>query len=1028
MNLFKVLDKWMTVIRDRPTSSVPITAAIVPAAPLRTRNRGQRGQAVALNKPPEEKDKTRVSVTVFTETDEITNLTNMSCQPCAPIETEFWVGRGGKTLRMQARKAKAAAKQQQPKIPKLKLKIPPPSATLESSVPESAEDPEAYLDPKDKEFKIEEELEADEESDSDDDDDDISMLMRRANNALNRRYRGSEPEIKKIETLEKKAPNSPLKNEVSEMSTGGMNGVVKDEVMDVDELLKDDDDEMEEKKKAAEKKEGEKSLLILQGMADELADDLQKKKEEEKAKEKAAAAKDKENKKDKHRDRDRDKDKSRDRDRDKDRDRSKHRSRDDDKRRKEKEERRRKEKERERQKEKERQEKKRESKPFRESELRNGLDSKEREKIKMVAQRMKDESLLKKDSGSSASLAKIPKLPKKEEVKDEKPKKPGLSFEALMGAMDSGKSGSNKPSFKAPHIKNKNKDLLASFSSQPGAAKSKTQLSKEESQRTKPAAVDYLKNMRTEDKSSKIVPASQFLSSATDKKTEKRPAESAEAPKIKVKSPSQLKESPMFGDFLSTIMKDDQPKKKKIKIAELKAKEEEELREKEKKEREEAEAKAKEEEAAAVEASDGTTPVLSFYRDTLEEPTPPGEDDPLPPGEDAEAKGDQTAKATSSSPGSSPGSSTQDQVSDDPRDAGPRDVRGILVYARGSVRRNRRIVWREDAELVQVEYFELDETERVNVNKIKFEERRKQESELEKSALHQKKQEEARPWASLVTCDFQQPDVEYGSSSVEKVTQSQRENSVLQALYFNNKALNDPSEPENATTIRLETKTIPLIDPSGEETFMNYEDLGWPLPAADNYTRGPGVSSVSPKTDAIFANIQQMMGGSAVGLENGNNRVDPAMVLAAQEAALMTNRFSATGQPPFPTTPMDQAYEPGDEPYEPMDADYGMGFPPQAGLLGGPPPPYPPFSGPPRPPLPAGGGNWNPQYNNFRGSNRGGGFFRGNNRGAGGGPFRGKDKDRKNGFSGPGRRPCKFFTDRGHCREGDKCKFAHNRR
>lgn len=367
------------------------------------------------------------------------------------------------------------------------------------------------------------------------------------------------------------------------------------------------------------------------------------------------------------------------------------------------------------------------------------------------------------------------------------------------------------------------------------------------------------------------------------------------------------------------------------------------------------------------------------------------------------------------------------------------------MYARGAVRKKKRIVWREDADLVQVEYFELDETERVNVNKLKFEERRKMESEFEKSSLQQKSQvaaEESRPWPAPLIFDCQSPDVVYGSSSVEKVTQAQRENSVLQALYFNNKLPNDPSEPENATTIRFDTKDIPLIDDSGEETFMDYSDLGWPLPAPDNYARVPG--TISPQTDAIFANIHQnlnnMMGATGgVNMDVGSNRIETAMLaqMAAEEsmrgtAGLHDQRFSGPGgQHPPPPHPMDQAYEPGDEPYDPMDAEYGMGFPPTGGaILGGPPPPFPPNFNGPRPPVglpPAQHWNQNMQHNNFRGnSNRG--FFRGHR---GDGSFRGKERrgsDRKDGDFNGGRRPCKFFTDKGFCRDGERCKFLHQRR
>merc|ERR1711874_937989 len=84
----------------------------------------------------------------------------------------------------------------------------------------------------------------------------------------------------------------------------------------------------------------------------------------------------------------------------------------------------RKQKEKDRQKEKERREKR--SKPYSQTELRDDLDVDERQRIKLMAQKMKEEAMTKKDSlkkessnkgpGTSkllAGLGKIPKLPRK---------------------------------------------------------------------------------------------------------------------------------------------------------------------------------------------------------------------------------------------------------------------------------------------------------------------------------------------------------------------------------------------------------------------------------------------------------------------------------------------------------------------------------------------------------------------------------------------------------------------------------------
>ena len=57
----------------------------------------------------------------------------------------------------------------------------------------------------------------------------------------------------------------------------------------------------------------------------------------------------------------------------------------------------------------------------------------------------------------------------------------------------------------------------------------------------------------------------------------------------------------------------------------------------------------------------------------------------------------------------------------------PREVRGILVLVKGK-KTKKSIQWRSESNLVEVNYFEMDDNERANVFKLKsFEEMRKQE-------------------------------------------------------------------------------------------------------------------------------------------------------------------------------------------------------------------------------------------------------------------------------------------------------------
>jgi len=130
------------------------------------------------------------------------------------------------------------------------------------------------------------------------------------------------------------------------------------------------------------------------------------------------------------------------------------------------------------------------------TEVRNGVDSAEKQRIKELAQKLRQEAT----SSKVQNMPKIPKIPKKEEGSKEikssitsSIKKP--SFDDLMSAME---TPSNKV-VKAAPIKNKNKDLLESLSN---TATSRPTL-KRNVNRT-----DYLSGMKTEDKSKQIIRSS----------------------------------------------------------------------------------------------------------------------------------------------------------------------------------------------------------------------------------------------------------------------------------------------------------------------------------------------------------------------------------------------------------------------------------------------------------------------------------------------------------------------------------------
>jgi len=731
-------------------------------------------------------------------------------------------------------------------------------------------------------------------------------------------------------------------------------------------------------------------IKVLEGLANELTETLKKEVSDEINKDR------KEKGKSENKDKEKRREKTKDGARDKDKDKERHKNRDKDRKHGSETDRRKREKERQR--EKERKEKKRESKPFRETEVRNGIDSAEKQRIKELAQKMRQEA-----TSKVQNMPKIPKIPKKEEGSTEtksSSKKP--SFDDLMSAME---TPSTKV-VKAAPIKNKNKDLLESLSS---TATSKPTL-KPSIDSKKNIRTDYLAGIRTEDKSRQIIRGTSAAGKTGDKNKEESPVtgntdeerksfkrastEETES-KLKIKPQSQLVDSPVFGDFLSTIIPDP-PKKKKIKLSDLKAQKE---------------AKPTENENSQENTEEVKPTAFSFYGE--------GTDDVQDEAEESQKR--------------EAGGEDEEMPFAEPESDLPREVRGILVISRGE-KRTRRIQWRPETELVETEYFEVEEGERVNVNKLKFEEQRKKELEFEKSRLQDKSGRldvgDERAWPALqhVTLTCQLPEIEYGGNSKEKKEQQLREKGTLQALFFD-KQPNDPLEPESGSLSRVECKPIPLEDTTGEEEAVNdYSAQGWPDPVIDKFM----LNNPPPSLPAASVNIlQNLIGGTAM-IEGADRSMMDSALYAAQKAAQET----LLKQGLLPSSFIDQNTPPADFQQEPdmmeMDYENGPDFHPHQNFPSGPPPPMDWRGGgpPTRPPPP---------------------FFRGGPRGShqrgmmrpmgprGQYPMRGFPPRPPNGnferynqhnmnrkdFGGGGGRPCKFWMSQGFCREESRCRFSH---
>jgi len=674
-----------------------------------------------------------------------------------------------------------------------------------------------------------------------------------------------------------------------------------------------------------------------------------------------------------------------------------------------------KEEERKKEKEKRKLDEKR-SKAYSKTEIRDKLDSSGKEKIKETVKKLREEQEEKKSTLIS-SLGRIPKIPKPD---SEKKVSNGPSFGDLLGGLDN-----VKPKPKAAPIKNKTKDLLQSFTDQsPNKPKSRSEKDKEKvksssekekhrSDRDKERSRDKDKDRerhksrdkdkekdkerdkdkhrdkdkekhrdkeRSRDKEHRRERKDSVSKSSDESKSEKSDSDrpkpklnipekrshkesSLPSPKEEVKkSPKVIKESNFLGDILGDIMKEP-PKKKKRRPSDVKVTENnlKELAEKAEK------AKSEEAKEKSPEKTDS------------KENSPPKDDEPV---------------------------NSNDLEFSEPTKPLTRDVRGILVYVKGN-KPKKRISWREERDLVAIEYFELDEDERCNVYKEKsFEEMKKREAMFEKSKLSTgfNESDDSKLW-KLIPIDFDGENVEvqdrlkkvYGSSSKEKTVQEEREGRVLKALLFN-QSPKDPSEPDPGSNDKLGvvTQEIPIDDSSDNKDESTFSHMVWPQPSG--YSAPVSQNPTIPTNlNALLSNIGNIPSNLLSSLPptpaNGNKNPSgppdlsrpPPSMMSAEEAQLLAAQKAAAAALAAP-----QGYPSnGNNHYNNHNNGYN-----DRGHGGH-------------------RGHHNRHYND-RGYNKG--YNNHNNQ---------YNRDRYSNRDSGSRKPCKFWMDRGYCKEEDRCYYAH---
>ncbi|KAK6469962.1 serine/threonine-protein phosphatase 1 regulatory subunit 10-like [Huso huso] len=201
----------------------------------------------------------------------------------------------------------------------------------------------------------------------------------------------------------------------------------------------------------------------------------------------------------------------------------------------------------------------------------------------------------------------------------------------------------------------------------------------------------------------------------------------------------------------------------------------------------------------------------------------------------------------------------------------------VKLTKKGKKKKNVR--WAEENHLREYFFFELDETERVNVNKIKdFGEAAKREMMMDRQAFESARRhshdamEEKVPWSCPWPLDLPHTLVVPGSGSQEKVTQQEREKGILQEIFLSKESVPDsPHEPDPESYEPLPPKLIPL-DEDSSTMEDGYSDPMDTTPASHS----PDVSGA--KLPTVLANLMGSMGASRSPQQPGSGVVPPVNV------------------------------------------------------------------------------------------------------------------------------------------------------
>ncbi|XP_077335086.1 serine/threonine-protein phosphatase 1 regulatory subunit 10 isoform X2 [Lithobates pipiens] len=177
-------------------------------------------------------------------------------------------------------------------------------------------------------------------------------------------------------------------------------------------------------------------------------------------------------------------------------------------------------------------------------------------------------------------------------------------------------------------------------------------------------------------------------------------------------------------------------------------------------------------------------------------------------------------------------------------------------------KKKKTVSWPEESQLREYFYFELDETERVNVNKIKdFGEAAKREMAKDRQAFQNARRlshdtmEEVIPWVLPRPFLHLGTLVQNGSNSTEKHTQAEREMGILQELFLSKESVPDtPHEPDLEPYEPMPPKLIPLDEDCSMDDSSYVESMD-----EIGGSQSPDLSS-GAKLPPVLANLMGSVG------------------------------------------------------------------------------------------------------------------------------------------------------------------------